>query len=266
MRSRQSGHHFCFAPEQTVAAREDSGEFGEDTVVESWRSLPPWVGATHQNSTGVCPDAIADLSVHQQGIQLREVSQSHAALFEKIPASARLCSAAWLLLLFLRVDQSKLSAESRPSRATSLCGILWVCQSREMGARLEVVTDGLPLFHGAQLALDATMVSALRCDGTPHRRAVEEDGAVLRAARRWKERTYPELTGRFGRVRLVVLACEVGGRMVRGKRTSWLWRWRSILACAAAKVFAQSLLEQRGGTGVDGPTPSLSEVMSDSRH
>ena len=34
------------------------------------------------------------------------------------------------------------------------------------GRRLEVVTDGLPLFHGAQLALDATMVSALRCDGT----------------------------------------------------------------------------------------------------
>ena len=157
------------------------------------------------------------------------------------------------------------------------------------GRRLEVVTDGLPLFHGAQLALDATMVSALRCDGTPHRRAAEKDGAVLRAARRRKERTYPELTGRFGRARLVVLACEVGGRWseetnnfllqlakakVRGvpqplkssAKQSWLWRWRSILACAAAKAFAQSLLEQRGGTGVDGPIPSLSEVMSDSRH
>ena len=34
----------------------------------------------------------------------------------------------------------------------------------------------------------------------------------------------------------------------------------------AAKAFAQSLLEQRGGTGVDGPTPSHSEVVSDSRH
>ena len=150
------------------------------------------------------------------------------------------------------------------------------------GRRLEVVTDGLPLFHGAQLALDATMVSALRCDGTPHRRAAEEDGAVLRAARRRKERTCPELTGRFGRARLVVLACEVGGRwsatfscslqsgvpqpLKTSAKQSWLWRWRSIPACAAAKAFAQSLLEQRGGTGVDGPTPSLSEVMSDSRH
>ena len=41
------------------------------------------------------------------------------------------------------------------------------------------------------------LVSALRCDGTPHRRAAEDHGAVLRAARRQKERTYPELTGRF---------------------------------------------------------------------
>ena len=147
------------------------------------------------------------------------------------------------------------------------------------GRRLEVVTDGLPLFHGAQLALDATMVSALRCDGTPHRRAAEEDGVVLRAVRRRKERTYPELTGRFGRARLVVLACEVGGRWseetnnfllqlakakVRGvpqplkssAKQSWLWRWRSILACAAAKAFAQELMGQF----------LHSEVMSDSRH
>ena len=76
-----------------------------------------------------------------------------------------------------------------------LCaGFGYGCASRGDGRRLEVVTDGLPLFHGAQLALDATMVSALWCDGTPHRRAAEEDGAVLRAARRRKGRTYPELT------------------------------------------------------------------------
>ena len=32
--------------------------------------------------------------------------------------------------------------------------------------RLEVVADGLPLFGGAQLAIDTTLVSALRRDGT----------------------------------------------------------------------------------------------------
>ena len=73
--------------------------------------------------------------------------------------------------------------------------------------RLEVVADGLPLFHGVQLAID-TMVSALRRDGLPRPRSVRTDGAALATARRLKERTYPE---QFGQARLVVLACEVGG-------------------------------------------------------
>ena len=34
------------------------------------------------------------------------------------------------------------------------------------GRRLEVVTEGLTLFRGAQLAIDVTLVSALRGDGT----------------------------------------------------------------------------------------------------
>ena len=37
----------------------------------------------------------------------------------------------------------------------------------EDNRRLEVVADGLPLFGGAQLAIDTTVVSALRADGTP---------------------------------------------------------------------------------------------------
>ena len=78
--------------------------------------------------------------------------------------------------------------------------------------RLEVVADGLPLFHGAQVAVDTTMVSPLRRDGTPHAQCAREDGAALRLARRRKERAYPELSGEHGRARLVVLACEVGGR------------------------------------------------------
>ena len=45
--------------------------------------------------------------------------------------------------------------------------------------RLEVVADGLPLFHGAQVAVDTTLVSPLRRDGTPHVRCAGEDGAAL---------------------------------------------------------------------------------------
>ena len=55
--------------------------------------------------------------------------------------------------------------------------------------RLEVVVDGLPLFGGAQLAVDTTLVCALLANGSPRRGA-------LTAARRRKEATYPELVGR----------------------------------------------------------------------
>ena len=50
-----------------------------------------------------------------------------------------------------------------------------------------------PLFGGAQLAVDTTLVSALHCDGSAHPRAAHVDGAVLVAARRRRERTNPEL-------------------------------------------------------------------------
>ena len=127
--------------------------------------------------------------------------------------------------------------------------------------RLEVVADGLPLFHGAQIAVDKTLVSPLRRNGTPHSRCAREDGAALRQARRRKEQVYPELSGAHGRARLVVLASEVGGRwssetqtflrqLARAKsreeaptlqtsaNLAWIWRWSMILACASARAFA----------------------------
>ena len=78
--------------------------------------------------------------------------------------------------------------------------------------RLEVVAEGLSLFHGAQLAIDTTLVSRLRADGAPQIQCADVDGAALQQGRRRKERTYPELSGAHGRANLVVLAAEVGGR------------------------------------------------------
>ena len=43
-------------------------------------------------------------------------------------------------------------------------------QNRVDARRLEVVVDGLELFNGAQLAVDTTLVSALRADGTVSRK------------------------------------------------------------------------------------------------
>ena len=65
---------------------------------------------------------------------------------------------------------------------------------------------------GAKLAVDTTIVSVLKRDGSVRTRCATVDGASLEAARRRKEATYPELTGRNGRTKLFVLGCEVGGR------------------------------------------------------
>ena len=74
------------------------------------------------------------------------------------------------------------------------------------------MADGLPLFHGAQLAVDATLVSPFRGDGSARRQCADHDGAALQQARRKKENTYPELARpRGGRARLVVLRAKSVG-------------------------------------------------------
>ena len=85
--------------------------------------------------------------------------------------------------------------------------------------RIEVIAEGLPVLHGVQLAIDTTLVSPIRADGEPHRRCAEVDGAALEAARRRKERTYPELAGGRGRAKLVVFAGEIGGRFSEETQT-----------------------------------------------
>ena len=49
-------------------------------------------------------------------------------------------------------------------------------------------------------------------------------------------------------------------------KASWLRRWKALLACAAARAFALSLLERRCAPGCDGPTPSSDEVVRAHRY
>ena len=98
------------------------------------------------------------------------------------------------------------------------------------GRRIEIMAMGLPIYHGAQLAVDTTLVSALRRDGSPRPGAADVDGVALVAARRRKERTYPELHAEGGRARLVVAALEVGGRW-----SSEAWTFVRLLARARAQ-------------------------------
>eukprot|EP00438_Fugacium_kawagutii_P030850 Skav210411 [mRNA] locus=scaffold1416:432086:432754:- [translate_table: standard] len=77
--------------------------------------------------------------------------------------------------------------------------------------RLEVLAAGLPLYHGAQLAIDTTLVSPLTAAGAPRRYHGATAGAAISLARQRKARTYPEFA-QASRCRLVVLAIELGGR------------------------------------------------------
>ena len=54
--------------------------------------------------------------------------------------------------------------------------------------------DGLSLFNGSQLAVDTTLVSPLRRDGSAEPGAATRNGVAPRFTRKDKERTFPELT------------------------------------------------------------------------
>ena len=97
--------------------------------------------------------------------------------------------------------------------------------------RLEIVAEGLPLFGGAQLAVDTTLVSAHHCDGTARPGAAHIDGAALVVSRRRKERAYPELVGPRSRAK------PVG--------TGWQ-RWRTVVCRDIRNRFSRILTSIRG--------------------
>ena len=127
------------------------------------------------------------------------------------------------------------------------------------GRRIEVLAQDLPLFGGVQLAADITLRSVLTCNGEPYPHAADVDGAVLVAARRDKEATYPELAA-SGRCKLVVVGIETGGRwneegvslmrlltkasareaprhLIRSTSLAWERRWTRMLSTVCAVPF-----------------------------
>ena len=156
--------------------------------------------------------------------------------------------------------------------------------------RINVVANGLPLWHGAQLAVDATLVSLVTRAGEPQTRTDVEPGrAVSSAAERKQRYTYPELT-RARRCRLVVVGLEVGGgfgteaatfpRLLARHRaaampawlrpaaqSAWVSRWAALLAVAAQRAYASSLLELplAGEGNGECPAPAPHELLADNR-
>ena len=131
--------------------------------------------------------------------------------------------------------------------------------------RVEFAVYGLPLFHGVPLLCDVTQVSPLQADGTPHNKCCTTAGVCLERAEDRKRKTYKEAETNHT-VKLVTLACEVGGRwsdtcidmvntlarikakevplqMQRSTEYAYSVRWWSLLSCAAQVSFASSILE-----------------------
>ena len=80
------------------------------------------------------------------------------------------------------------------------------------GRRIEVLANGLPLWQGAQAAVDTTFVSPLTRDGGVRGAADRTPGTAAGEAAARKQRvTYPELAN-ARRCKLVVIGLEVGGR------------------------------------------------------
>ena len=92
------------------------------------------------------------------------------------------------------------------------------------GRRVEVVADGLALWHGAQLAIDTTLVSPLRRDGSARFRAADHDGAVLMEARRRKEEPIPNCLEREGGLDWWSSLRKWVAGGVKKRQSSWL-RW-----------------------------------------
>jgi len=133
---------------------------------------------------------------------------------------------------------------------------------------IDVLATGLPLYRGKALFCDATLRSPLKGNGCPQPRASKDDGATFKGAVRDKHQKYPELL-RSPVAKLLVLACEVGGRwnsdcldvisklaeykaassplvLRRSVRMALEARWWSVLGLAAQGAFAASLLAQNG--------------------
>jgi len=157
---------------------------------------------------------------------------------------------------------------------------------------IEILATGLPCLGGAQLAVDVTLYSALRGNGTARPRAHWQDGAALLDAREDKDDQYPELLD-GARCRLVVIAMETGGRfsheavsfvqalaqararaapsyLRRSTEYAFYYRWMGMLASAAARAYIASLIDDkevlRLDSGIDGVCPWLPDAISVAGH
>ena len=73
-------------------------------------------------------------------------------------------------------------------------------------------------------------------------------------------------TATFLRLLAAARARSESALLRRRAEQAFRMRWGGMLACAAARAFAASLLEQRSNVGGDADPPLISDVLSELRH
>ena len=156
--------------------------------------------------------------------------------------------------------EKTLAKVCREARATVRCNAKLREMSVEVAAtderEIEVLASGLPLCHGAQLAVDITLRSALTRCGNACDQADRVNCIVASRARREKENKYAELL-QGDRCRLVVVGKETGGRW-----STEALQFVEMLAAARARDPANSLVSPSVDLqGTDGLPPDLADLF-----
>ena len=131
--------------------------------------------------------------------------------------------------------------------------------------RSDLLARGTALFGGLPTCGDASLASPLHADGSPWRRADQEDGVVIARVNRQHYDDYPELVA-SSRVHFLMLSAEIGGRLHqeaidilqrlaaakaaalpqllrRGARLTWYRRWLSMVSVSIQMATMESILQ-----------------------
>ena len=127
---------------------------------------------------------------------------------------------------------------------------------------IEVLASGLPMHHGAHLAVDITLRSAVSASGEACANAVGVNGAVLHRARSDITPSTPSwLKGIVASWSFRLRPADVGVTKPSGSSTLWVqlvlvmplpvllaWRrrWTRMLAFSCSRAFAGSFFQRRG--------------------
>ena len=130
-----------------------------------------------------------------------------------------------------------------------------------------MIVDGLPLWHGAQLAIDTILVSPFHGDGTARRQQTAAAGQ-RGDLRRGGKSPFGGPRGRGGRTMVAggsIFLRELAKARVQAAPLVLQGRVQAALVCSLARDFAVSLLELWPVLGAGEEVPPMNNVLRDAR-